>query len=273
MEPYNGGMTTTFACKCHWCGADLIRKVQGVDVRFHFCDRKCKGEYQRTQKPVTKEWLHEHYIVKGLDTTQIGHMVGRDPKSVWNWLKDFGIPTRPRGQTGNGMGNAWHPSKGTPPPFLGKKHTPETLARMRGIKRTPETREKIRQRRIADGHVPYLKDGKHWMEGMDQSDHPNWKGGITAERQALYASEEWRECVKAVWKRDDAICQRCKLDHRTIGPADRKRFGFALHHMVGFECVELRAVVSNLILLCRYCHLWVHSKKNVNRDFIKEIPS
>jgi hypothetical protein len=247
-------MTTTFACKCHWCGADLIRKPQGVEVRFHFYDRKCKGEYQRTQKPVTKEWLHEHYIVKGLDTTQIGHMVGRDPKSVWNWLKDFGIPTRPRGS-----GVSAEVLTARLPDWGGKNHT-------------PESRKKMSEYAKATGRVPYDPAVGSYMKGRRGADATNWKGGITPERQTLYSSIEWSECVKAVWKRDDAICQRCKLDHRTIAPANRKRFAFALHHMVGFECVELRCIVNNLILLCRPCHIWVHSKKNINREFIREIP-
>ena len=117
MEAYNGGMNT-FECKCHWCGEPLVRGTQAKEVRYHFCNNGCKGEHQRTRKPVTEEWLRQKYITEGLNCTQIAHLVKRDPKSVWNWLKDFGIPTRPRGQ--NGAGNGWHPSKGTPNPFLGK---------------------------------------------------------------------------------------------------------------------------------------------------------
>ena len=246
-------MTSTFKCKCHWCGKQLIRAKQSVFVRLHFCDRQCKGEYQRTAKPVTREWLEDHYIVQGLDCTQIAHMVKRHPKSVWNWLKDFGIPRRPRGSDPR-----QHFKKGSVNAFSGRTHTPETRAKMSA-------------RAKATGRVPYDPSVGSYMKGRKGPNTPNWKGGITPERQALYSSREWKECVKSVWKRDNAICCRCGKDHRTISAKDRKRWGFALHHIVGFEVVELRCVVSNLVLLCRPCHLWVHSKKNVNKDFIKEI--
>src|SRR6266545_6271825 len=97
MAGYNGGMST-INCTCHHCGNALVRKsAPSIKSKLHFCDKTCKGEYQRTFKPVSEKWLREHYTDKKLDTTQIAHIVKRDPKSVWNWLKDFGIPTRPRG--------------------------------------------------------------------------------------------------------------------------------------------------------------------------------
>jgi transposase-like protein len=38
--------------------------------------------------------------------------------------------------------------------------------------------------------------------------NPNWKGGVTPERQAFYASAEWKRVCRVVWKRDKATCQR-----------------------------------------------------------------
>lgn len=264
MVSYNGIMKT-FECECHWCGKPLVRQKQAVKVRYHFCNRKCKGEYQRTQKPVTEEWLRQKYLVDGLDCVQIAHLVKRDPKSVWNWMKDFGIPTRPRGQAGNGKGNAWHPSKGTPNPFLGKKHTPETMAKLCGRKHTAETKAKLSAIAKADGRVPFdRKVGPNG--GRRGKDHPCWKGGITPERQACYATPEWKRAERAVKKRDNLTCQRCgKVKKRGDGIA------FDIHHIVPFECVPLRVVVSNLVYLCEKCHYWVHGKENVNLDFIKEM--
>src|SRR5574341_544494 len=80
---------------CAFCGKSVTRKSPGKQRSF--CDNKCKSEFQRLAKPVTKEWLIQKYSVERLDCTQISKMVDRDSKSVWNWLKDFGIPTRPRG--------------------------------------------------------------------------------------------------------------------------------------------------------------------------------
>jgi len=112
-----------------------------------------------------------------------------------------------------------------------------------------------------------MKDGKHWLR-HDGAVHPNWKGGITPERQAFYATEAWREAVKIVWARARAKCERCGVHHSTMA----RRGTFHVHHIVGFACAALRAQPENLALLCKPCHLFVHSKKNVHREFIKDRP-
>lgn len=113
--------------------------------------------------------------------------------------------------------------------------------------------------------MPYLlADGSHAMKGRTGANHPSWKGGVTPERQAFYASPEWREACCAVWHRADAQCERCTADHRDHS----QRGSFHVHHIVSFAVRELRASVSNLALLCRDCHLFVHSKKNVTGEFL-----
>jgi transposase-like protein len=93
--------------------------------------------------------------------------------------------------------------------------------------------------------------------------NPRWLGGITPERQAFYTSQEWKSACSAVWKRDKATCQRCKL-HRD----DQKDMPFHIHHIESFAVRDLRSVVSNLVLLCEVCHDFVHSRRNVNREFL-----
>jgi hypothetical protein len=105
---------------------------------------------------------------------------------------------------------------------------------------------------------------KHWglsgeanaMYGVRGKDNPNWKGGATPERQAFYSGEEWRHVADKARKRDGGLCQRCndKGDH--------------LHHIISFANKEHRADIDNLILLCRSCHHWVHSRENTSGDFI-----
>lgn len=235
-------------CVCHWCGKPLLRQKQAVFVKFHFCDRTCKGEFQRTAKPVTREWLIEHYIDKQMDCTQIAAIVNRDSKSVWNWLKDLGIPTRPRGHdwktklksVGCGEAN----------PFYGKRHTEECKQRMRDIA-------------IASGRVPYDPAVGSYMKGRKGADTPSWKGGITPERQSFYTSPEWKRASRNVIKRDNRTCQHCgKVKERG------SREPFDIHHIVGFACAELRAVESNLVYLCEKCHYWVHGASNTENLFI-----
>ena len=108
---------------------------------------------------------------------------------------------------------------------------------------------------------------KHWglsgpangMFGKTGDANPNWRGGCTAGRQAFYCSREWAGAVQAVWFRDLARCQRCGED------------GEHIHHIVSFAVVELRTEVDNLVLLCRSCHHWVHSRENVNGEYRKEV--
>ncbi len=235
----------TIKCKCHFCGKAIIRKP---GPKLHFCNNNCKGEYQRTFKPVTKEWLIEHYIDKKMDTTQIAHIVKRDPKSVWNWLKDLGIPTRPRGGT-------------TSPGCFVKGQT----NLFKGHKHTEETRKKLSEIAKRTGRVPYKPEIGSYMKGRKGADTPGWKGGLTPERQAVYASLEWSEAVKAVWKRDDAYCQRCGKRHNE----PQARGTFHIHHIVSFMVRELRTNPDNLVLLCNKCHRWVHGKQNKKREFIK----
>ncbi len=243
MVVYNGVVYIDSVCA--YCGKLVTRKKQSssANVKLHFCNNKCKSLYQKLAKPVTREWLEDKYINKGLDTSQIGILVNRNPKSVWNWLKDFGIQTRGRGYASEKYafkkGENW---------WLGKTHPPEFS-------------EKLRQIRLKDGHFPKQDNGlPYWTNKRSN----NWQGGITPERQKLYDSDEWKELVIEVWKRDNGICQRCGLDNRIV---NREIIKFAIHHIITFRHKEFRLVLDNLILLCLACHRFVHSKANADKEF------
>lgn len=236
-----------FRGPCSLCSKEMVRLMQ-PGVKLHFCGMPCKAEWQRRQRPVTVEWLRQKYVDEGFNTTQIAAMVGRDPKSVWFWLKGSGIQTRPRG----GFTAPARFVKGRPSLFLGRKHT-------------PETRQKLRDISLADGRVPFLKNGVHHLLGHRGEGHPNWKGGHTPERQAFYASDAWKLACKAVWSRCRGACDRCG-----VRQVDETRGLFHIHHIIPFADVTLRAEPTNLAFLCIECHHFVHSKKNVNHEFIRE---
>lgn len=199
-----------------------------------------------------KEWLLNQYITLNKNCVEIGLIEQRDPKTIWSWIKKFEIPTRKRGaESSPGTFEKGH-KKG-----VGRIHT-------------ESTKNKIKEARLKDGHVPYLnKDGVHWLKGHKGKGHPTWKGGLTPERQSFYSSEEWSEVVKKVWERDNAHCQNCGKNHNT----ETNRGNFHIHHRVSFQVRELRAELDNLVLLCKECHRWVHSKKNINKKFIKNYES
>jgi 5-methylcytosine-specific restriction endonuclease McrA len=87
------------------------------------------------------------------------------------------------------------------------------------------------------------------MAGRTGSTNPNWKGGVTPERQALYASAEWRRVARAVRKRDGG-CVECG-----------QRTDLHVHHIKSFaEHPDLRLDPDNLVTLCRAHHHDKHRK-------------
>lgn len=237
---------------CKQCGTTFCPHGRNPCV---YCSMACKAAWQRTQKLVDRDWLFEKYVEEGRSANDIARIVGRDPKRVLEWLWGYGIPTRSRGHN-----YADHPAfaywlHGTDNPFKGKRHS-------------EQTRSKLRDVAIADGRVPYDPAVGSYMKGRRGADAPNWKGGVTPERQAFYASEAWRAAARAVYARDRATCQRCGLcrnDHRDVP--------FDIHHIVSFAYAPLRCEVSNLVLLCERCHYWVHSRENTEGRFIQPCPS
>lgn len=238
--------------KCAWCGKDVVRlqnNPYGKHIKNHFCDNQCKGAWQRKQREdfgFTKEWLYEQYVVKGRDCNDIAREIGRDGKSVWNWIHDYGIETRKRGYGDLDV----RFKKGQISPFNGHCHS-------------EETKEKIRQARLRDGNVPYLVNGEHWTKQECAHTHW-WKGGVSPERQAFYGTDEWKNAEQFVRERDENTCQLCG----TKQSEDCKR-QFDIHHIYKFDENErLRAHPDNLVVLCHKCHMFVHSKKNTEHKFM-----
>lgn len=201
----------------------------------------------RRRRPVTPAWLAAKYLDERLDCVKIGLLVSRDPKTVWTWLKHDGVQMRPRGTACPALLFR----KGHVSPFTGRRHSEETKSRLREIA-------------IADGRVPFDPAVGSYMRGRRGADTPNWKGGVTPERQALYSSAEWVAAVKMVWARADARCERCGVHHN----ACERRGTFHIHHVVSFAVRELRAEPTNLALLCGGCHRFVHSRANVAGNFL-----
>lgn len=129
----------------------------------------------------------------------------------------------------------------------------------------------LRKHNIPRRTVAEARALKHWgasgeangMYGKRGPEVPNWQGGVTPERQAFYSSGEWKRAARRVRERDKGICQRCGRDNS--GSRDNH-----LHHITSFSVVERRADPSNLVTLCRPCHNFVHSRGNVNREFMAE---
>lgn len=119
-----------------------------------------------------------------------------------------------------------------------------------------------------------IRNAKHWgASGVDNPMwnrrgelNPNWKGGVTAERQAFYASMEWKKVCSRVWKRDKSKCRRCGMKRD-----DSLDMPFHIHHIESFSVKGKRADPENLVLLCEVCHHFVHSRENIGREYLPQI--
>lgn len=103
-----------------------------------------------------------------------------------------------------------------------------------------------------DLEVNNLISGRTQSCGCYCLDYPsNWRGGLTDENHTIRASKEMQVWRKAVFERDDFICQKCGI-----------RGGFLhAHHIKGFaKYPELRFELDNGLTLCKECHYEVHRK-------------
>jgi hypothetical protein len=185
-------------------------------------------------------WLRQKYEAEGLSTYDIGKLVGRDPKRIYQKLRDFGIPTRARGHNLAGEDNYFTMQPGAVSPMKGKHHS-ETTRKLLSLK---ATRPK-----------PYLRGKRNGMSGRIGTTNPNYKSGSSPERQRLYASGEWKELIRSIYRRDNYRCTQC-------GSPKRERRGLHAHHVKPWAThPELRADPSNIVTLCRTCHERLHSKQ------------
>lgn len=263
---------------CEWCGVEVKR---GGTRPGRFCSFACKGAWQRTQKPVDEAWLRQKYVDEGLSTYQIAAIVGRNPKQVYNWLLGYDIKTRERQWDMESVVSRVARQSASVQPF----HSEEWLRCEYGEKRR-SAREIADQFGVTAANILHwlrrfgiprrttreIRATKHWgmtgaangMYGRRGADHPNWQGGRTPERQAFYSSQEWKQALIEVTRRDGNVCCRCGV--KSYGRKGRK--SYHIHHIVSFSVPELRTELSNLVTLCGVCHRWVHSRQNVDREFL-----
>ena len=129
----------------------------------------------------------------------------------------------------------------------------------------------LKKHNIKSRNMSEIRKIKRWgslgknnpMYGMSGKKNPNWKGGVSAERQRFYESRKWKRACLKVWKRDKAACVRCGK-HRDI-----LKNNLHVHHIRSFAHKETRANMDNLILVCVDCHRFIHSKKNVYHEYIQ----
>ena len=84
--------------------------------------------------------------------------------------------------------------------------------------------------------------------------NPNWKGGISDNWSNLKCSREYVQWRKAIFERDNYICQGCGYDKGNIIQA---------HHILPrSKFPHLTFSINNGITLCKDCHKKIHSKRS-----------
>ncbi len=171
-------------------------------------------------------------------------------------------------------------NKGEANPFFGRKHTPEELEKMslarKGKKRPPRSREwcqhisEARKGKFKGKDNPFF--GKHHTEEMKMAmskahianpkfkrngeEHWNWQGGISCENFKARSCQELKIWRRAVFQRDNWICQKCGVKGCRKHPVNA-------HHIKSFaKYPELRFEVRNGITLCKDCHKSLKEEDN-----------
>ena len=133
----------------------------------------------------------------------------------------------------------------------GKKLTPEHIknrdASRKGYRHSEETKAKLLKLHLGVHRSAEVR------QKMSGANHWNWKGGISSEHIRIRQSVEYKEWRKAVFTRDNYICQICMQRGGTLQADHIKRFA---------DYPKLRFVLSNGRTLCEDCHSTTPTYKN-----------
>lgn len=156
-------------------------------------------------------------------------------------------------------------NKGKNNPMYGRKHTPETLEKMSGKKRTEECRKKLsKSKKGKNNHMYGMTGEKNPNFGRKCSEEtkrkisksrkgiyigpnaPGWQGGIAHEPYCY----SWPDISMFIKERDNYTCQN---------PDCRKNSIRMTTHHIDYN--KKNCDPSNLITLCNSCN----SRANFNR--------
>jgi len=134
----------------------------------------------------------------------------------------------------------------------------------------------FRKHNIPRRTVSEARVKKHW--GAKGKDNPmfgktgemnhNWKGGVSPKRNSFYSRYNWKVIYSKVLERDKNHCKRCneEIDYSVAK-------SFHVHHIIPFQNGEAQSDIdiNNLVLLCNKCHGFVHSRRNIENEYIQKI--
>lgn len=189
-----------------------------------------------------------------LGSKTIGLRLGVAPATVRSAVTRAGLPTRDARES-HAHGKRCKPVKNVP---VGE---PPSCHCGCG-QPTAWNQKENRWRARIEGHRVPPPAWRGRSRGRAGSLNASWKGGVTPERQRLYRSMEWRRLVASVFERDGYHCARC-------GEPKRGKGSLHAHHVRPWaDHPALRMDPANLVTLCQSCHLWVHSRANVEGELL-----
>jgi hypothetical protein len=172
-----------------------------------------------------KAWLYKKYVAEGKSFNEIGKEIGRNGRTIRNWLEKYDIPRR---------GCAEH--------FLGKERSEEIKRKISashiGKRFSDEHRESLRishlgyempaeQRKKISNSLKGRKLSKENRDGISKANknkvrsletkmklselnsgerNPHWKGGKSFEPYCFKFNEKKKEEIR---NRDSRVCQLC----------------------------------------------------------------
>lgn len=187
------------------------------------------------------------------------------PKGVWKrteWHKSRLKNTFQKGHKLN-VGNNWNKgktrpeevrrkisesSKGTKNHFFGKKHSEESIQKMKYSHKGQVAWN--RGKEMSTEHRSSLK--RYWdsLREIKGENHHSWKGGYHKWYQALRRRIDFKEWRKQVFGRDSYTCQICKQKGKYLHPHHIKQVS-------KYPCLIFD--VDNGITLCKECHMRLHN--------------
>jgi 5-methylcytosine-specific restriction endonuclease McrA len=158
--------------------------------------------------------------------------------------------------------------------MTGKRHSPETKAKMRAVHLGKKITRGHHQSAEHKAKISASNTGRHWSAEQcarrrGENSH-NWKGGVTAKnyglRTAIERTHEFTQWHSTIFQRDKFTCQKC---------GDARGGNLRVHHIKTFRailtehkitaleqalcCGDLWAL-ENGITLCEPCHIQIHKK-------------
>ncbi len=130
----------------------------------------------------------------------------------------------------------------------------------------PEWRKKVSElatkNKYNEGHKHSAKTKKKISENRKGKacgkDNGWWRGGISRVYKTGYYSTEYKEWRKAVFERDNYVCQKCGLRGNKVF--------LTAHHIKSFaKFPALRYNVNNGLTLCEDCHKLTDNYKGRNK--------